>query len=55
MEYLSNSYPSLYVEILEQLKMTDTIEKYMAKNEEYEDDVERYSWYIHGYFLIWLH
>ena len=55
MDYLSQSYPSLYLLILEHLQMTDEIEKYMAKCKEYENDHEKFSLYVHGYFLAWLH
>ena len=55
MEYLSDEYPSLFVFILEQFEMRDRIEKYMAMCKTYENDPEKYTMYIHGYFLIWLH
>ena len=55
MDYLSQAYPSLYLYILEHLKMTDEIEQYMAMCKEYENDHEKFSLYVHGYFLPWLH
>ena len=50
MSYLSEAYPSLYVHILEYLKMSDIIEKYMAKCKAYENEnedyLDKYSMYI---------
>ena len=54
MDYLSQAYPSLYLYILEHLQMNDEIEQYMAKCKEYENDHEKFSLYVHGYFLVWL-
>ena len=54
MNYLSESYPGLFICILEHLSMTDKIEDYMTQCKEYENDRERYSLYIQGYLLIWL-
>ena len=54
MEHLSEAYPSLYILILEHFKMPERVESYMAKCKEYEDSAEKYSHYIHGYFLVWL-
>ena len=54
MEYLSEAYPSLFIFVLEHLKMPELIELYMQRCKCYEDDVERYSLYVHGYFLPWL-
>ena len=51
--FLSEEYPSLYVYILEQLNFTGKIEEYMAVCKAYEDDLENYSLYIHGYLLLW--
>ena len=52
MGYLSEAYPSLFLFILEHFKMTDRIEKYMAKCKMYETDPENsafmymdISWY----------
>ena len=51
MDYLSQSYPSLFLLILEHLQMNDEIEQYMAKCKEFENDHEKYSLYVHGYLL----
>ena len=34
--------------------MKDEINKYMEKCKAYENDVENFSLYIHGFLLIWL-
>ena len=53
MKYLSQHYPSLYVEVLKHLNKLDKIEQYMAKCKGYENDYKNYSLYVHGYLLIW--
>ena len=54
MRYISEAYPSLYIFMLKQFNMSDRLEKYVAQCKEYEDDAEKYSLYIHGYWLVWL-
>ena len=54
MHYLSEAYPSLYVFILEFYKMNDRIAPYMTRCKAYENNQNRYSLYVHGYFLVWL-
>ena len=54
MDFLSETYPSLYIHILDHFGETDKVHKYMEKCKGYEKDYEKYSLYIHGYWLIWL-
>ena len=59
MKYLGQHYPSLHVYILKQLNEKDKIEEYMSQCKKFEDDsleedLQNYSLYVHGYFLIWL-
>ena len=53
MRYLSDEYPSLYVFVLEHLKMSDKIQQYMAECKAYEHNPAKYSLYFHGYLLNW--
>ena len=53
MTLLSEEYPTLYLFILDHFNMTDKIEEYMAQCKSYENDAEKYSLYLHGYFYIW--
>ena len=54
MNYLSEEYPRLFINILEFFDMTDRIEQYMTMCKSYENDPYRFSLYLHGYFLVWL-
>ena len=54
MDYLSGAYPSLYILILKHFKMQERVEQYIAKCKEFENDKDKYSLYIHGYWLNWL-
>ena len=54
MDYLSGAYPRLYIFILKFFDMTDRVEQYMTMCKPYEDNHEKYSLYVHGYFLVWL-
>ena len=54
MSYLSQHYPSLYVQILTHMNMQDKIDLYMSKCKEFENDAEKYSLYIHGYLMVYL-
>ena len=54
MDFLSQSYPSLYILILEHFQLTGRIEDYMEKCKAFENITDKYSLYIQGYFLIWL-
>ena len=54
MEYFSEAYPSLFLFILNHFKMNDRIERYMTQCKMCENDPEKYSLYVHGYFLPWL-
>ena len=54
LDYLSQVYPNLYVDVLEIFRQYDKIDEYMAKCKEYEDDPCNYSYYVHGYLLTLL-
>ena len=54
MEYISEAYPRLYVLILKHLEMYNKIQEYMKKCKTYFNDAEKYSLYVHGYWLVWL-
>ena len=55
MIYLGQEYPSLYIYILEHLERSSEVDQYMAKCKELEEDEsDKYSLYIHGYWLVWL-
>ena len=54
MDYLGESYPRLYIFILEQLKRPDLIDKYMELCKSFQNNAEKFSLYVHGYFLILL-
>ena len=55
MDYLSEAYPRLYIFILKYFDMNDKIEDYMTKCKSYEEDPNKYSLYVHGYFRVWLY
>ena len=52
MDYLSGTYPRLFIFILEFFDMTDRIDQYMAMCKAYEEDPVLYSLHVHGYFLV---
>ena len=54
MNFLVNEYPSLFIFILKSLDMTERTDQYMNKCKAYEEDCYKYSFYVHGYFLVWL-
>ena len=54
MDFLSCTYPSLFIFMLEKFEMTDMIEQYMSKCKKHENNPEKFSLYVHGYFLVWL-
>ena len=54
MDYLSEAYPRLFIFILDFFEKTDRIEQYMTKCKAYEEDPNKYSLYLHGYFLVLL-
>ena len=53
-DILGNEYPRLFIFILESFDMTERIYEYMDKCKAYENDCYKYSFYVHGYFLVWL-
>ena len=51
---LSETYPRLFLFILEHFEMADRIEEYMAQCKAFEENPKKYSLYVHGFFLVWL-
>ena len=54
MDYLSGTYPGLYIFILEFFQMKYKKKQYAIMCKSYEEDPYKYSLYVHGYFLVWL-
>ena len=54
MIYLGQYYPSLYRLLLIHSNQTERLEEYESSCKAFEDDHERYSLYVYGYFFPWL-
>ena len=54
MTYLSQHYPCIYLLVLKYLKKEKRIEKYLQHCKSFENDCEKFSLYINGYWLPWL-
>ena len=52
MDLLSQAYPSLYIFVLQYFKKFDKITQYMALCKAYENDAEKFSLYIFGYWIV---
>ena len=52
-DFLEQNYPCLYIYILKQRCQNRELTNYMTKCKQYENDVKKYSLYIHGYLLPW--
>ena len=51
LSYLSQFYPSLYIFILKKFGKIARLIQYMEKCKEFENDPNRYCFYVHGYLL----
>ena len=54
MKHLNVYYPCLFLFTLQKLKKKELIEKYMTRCQALQGDCKKYSYYVHGYFLIFL-
>ena len=53
-EYLGQHYPCLCIFVLKKRGMDKALKKYMEDCKLYENDHEKYSLYVHGWFLPWI-
>ena len=54
LEYLSHSYPCLYIFILKELNFTEKLEHYKLKCKGLEEVNHQYSLYVHGFLIPYL-
>ena len=54
MDFCSQRYPSLYIFVMKKRNMDSAIKIYMEVCQKLENNFEKYSIYVHSYFLPWL-
>ena len=52
--FLGEWYPCLCVFVMIRRGMENALLKYLADCKKFEDDFEKYSLYVHGFFIPWL-
>ena len=53
-EFLSQEYPGLYLYVMKERGMHKEVNDYMEKCKLLKDSYEKYSFFVHGYFLPYL-
>ena len=54
MEIFREQFPCLFFLVAEKLGLYEEIREYMEDCRRLEDDREKYSLYVHGYWIPWL-